>query len=302
MIRFLALLATLLATLATVQGTRAGFTGSAQNSGATFTTVTDWEAPLVTLTAPATASSTNSTRPALSGAAGNASGDAATVTVRIYSGSSATGTPVQTLTPTRTAATWTATPATLADGTYTARATQANASGNTGTSTASTFAVDATRPTATSIAAANKGGAGTTVGKLDSGDTVTFTYSEAIDPASVLSGWNGASTAVRVRFSAGVPNDSLTVLDASAGATVKLGSVATNGDYVSLTTTIASTMARSADGASIVVTLGAPANVSPLAVTAKNMSWAVAGGVKDLAGNAIGMPATPSETDSDVDF
>jgi hypothetical protein len=302
MIRVLAFLAALLAALATVQGTRAGFTASAQNSGATFTTASDWVAPVVTLTAPANASSTNSTRPVLSGAAGNASGDAATVTVRIYSGSAATGTPVQTLTPTRTAASWTATPTTLADGTYTARATQGDASGNTGTSTASTFAVDATRPTATSVTAANKGGAGTTAGKLDSGDSVTFTYSEAIDPASVLGGWNGASTAVRVRFSAGVPNDTFTVLDAAGGTTVKLGSVASNGDYVIFTTTIASTMARSADGASIVVTLGAPANVSPLAVTAKNMSWTVGGGVTDLVGNVIATPVTRSETDSDVDF
>jgi hypothetical protein len=302
MIRLLAVLAALLAAVATVQGSRAGFTGSARNSGATFTTAGDWVAPLVTLTAPANGSSTKSSTPTLSGAAGDASGDATTVTVRIYSGSSATGTPVQTMTPARTAATWTATPTTLASGTYTARATQADGSGNTGTSAASTFTVDTSRPTATAIAATNKGGAGTTAGKLDSGDTVTFSYSEAVDPASVLSGWNGASTAVRVRFSTGLPNDTVTVLDASGGSTVKLGSVATNGDYVSLTTTIASTMARSADGASIVVTLGTPANVSALAVSAKNMSWTVAAGVTDLVGNAIATPATRSETDSDVDF
>jgi hypothetical protein len=167
-------------------------------------------------------------------------------------------------------------------------------------------AADWVKPTAASISAANKGGVGTTAGKLDSGDTITFTYSEAIDPASVLSGWNGASTSVRVRFTnAGTFGgaDTFTVLDASGGATVALGSVATNGDYVSLTTTIASsTMVRSANGTSIVVTLGPPSNVSFLAVGAKNMTWTLGTGIKDLAGNVIVTPATRSETDADVDF
>jgi hypothetical protein len=301
--RLLLVLAMLLAAVAAVQGSQATFSGSAHNSGGAFATASDWVAPVLTLTAPADGSRTNDTTPTLSGAAGNAAGDATTVTVRIYSGASATGTPVQTLTPTRSAATWTATAATLADGTYTARATQTDGSGNTGTSTASTFILDTARPTATSVSAANKGGAGTTAGKLDSGDTITFTYSEAVDPTSVLSGWNGASIAVRVRFTAGLPNDTFTVLDGSGGTTVKLGSVTTNGDYVSLTTTItASTMVRSADGRSIVVTLGTPSNVSPLAVTAKNMSWTVGAGIKDLAANIITTPASRAETDLDVDF
>jgi hypothetical protein len=164
-------------------------------------------------------------------------------------------------------------------------------------------ASDWVKPTATSIGAANKGGAGTTAGKLDSGDTITFTYAEAVDPTSVLSGWNGASTAVRVRFTAGLPNDTFTVLDSGGGASVALGSVATNGDYVSLTTTItSSTMVRSTNGTSIVVTLGTPSNVSAFAVGARNMAWTVGAGIKDLAGNIIATPATRTETDTDVDF
>jgi hypothetical protein len=302
MIRALAVLAALLAAVAAVEGSQATFTSSARNSGGSFGTANDWVAPTITVAAPAGASLTNDNTPDLRGAAGNASGDSATVTVLIYSGSVATGTPVQTLTPTRTAATWTTTAATLADGTYTARATQTDGSGNTGTSAASTFTVDATKPTATSISAANKGGAGTTAGKLGSGDTISFTYSEAVDPTSVLGAWNGASTAVRVRFTAGLPNDTFTVLDSSGGSTIKLGTVTTNGDFVSLTTNVASTMTRSVDGTSIVVTLGTPSYVSLVAVGAKNMSWSVGSGIKDAAGNVITTPATRSETDSDVDF
>jgi hypothetical protein len=163
-------------------------------------------------------------------------------------------------------------------------------------------ASDWVAPTATSIAAANKGGLGTTAGKLESGDTITFTFSEAIDPASILAGWSGASTAVRVRFTDAASNDTFTVQDSSGGTTVKLGTVTTNGNYVSANTNVASTIVRSADGRSVVVTLGTPSNVSVLAVGAKNMSWALVAGPKDVAGNALATPATRAETDLDVDF
>jgi hypothetical protein len=163
-------------------------------------------------------------------------------------------------------------------------------------------ASDWVAPTATSIAAANKGGVGTTAGKLGSGDTITFTFSESIDPASILSGWSGASTAVRVRFADASSNDTFTVQDSGGGTTVKLGTVTTGGNYVTANANVTSTMARSADGKSVVVTLGTPTSVSPLAVGARNMSWALAAGPKDVAGNALVTPATRAETDSDVDF
>jgi chitinase len=302
MIRALALLAAVLVAVAAVQGSQAAFTGTAVNPGSSFATAADWVGPAVTLTAPADGAATNDNTPTLSGAAGNASDDSTTVTVKIYSGSSTAGTLVQTKTATRSAGSWTTTASALADGTYTAQATQADGSGNAGTSTANTFTVDTVKPTAAAIAAANKGGTGTTAGKLDAGDTITFTFSEAIDPTSILSGWNGASTAVRVRFNAGAPNDTFTVLDSSGGTTVKLGTVTANGDYVLLTTTItSSTMVRSADGKSVIVTLGTPSNVSSSAVTAKNMSWAPVAGPKDLAGNTLTTTAR-AETDLDVDF
>ena len=167
---------------------------------------------------------------------------------------------MQTRTATRTGATWTTTLTTaLAAGTYTAQATQTDTAGNTGTSTANTFTVDTTKPAAAGIAAANK--AGGTAGKIENGDTLTFTYSEPITAASVWSGWNGASTAVNVRFTDVATADTVTVLSPTTG-TVKLGTVATKGNYVTATTTFASTMVRSADGASIIVTLGTPASVA----------------------------------------
>lgn len=109
----------------------------------------DLTAPTVTLSTPANGSATNTQTPAITGAAGSAAGDSTTITVKIYNGSGTTGPLLQTLTPTRTGATWTATPATLAQGTYTAQATQTDTAGNTGTSTANTFTIDTTPPTVT---------------------------------------------------------------------------------------------------------------------------------------------------------
>jgi chitinase len=297
MTRLVVLLAALLAAAAAVQGSQATFTASATNSGASFATASNFQ-PAVTLTAPA-AGATTTALPTLSGAAGNSTGDSNTVNVKIYSGSTATGTAVQTKAVTRTTTTWTWTLTTaLAAGTYTAQATQTD-SALTGTTAAVTFTVDATKPTAASVAATNKTGG--TAGKIENGDTVTFTYSEPIAAASVWSGWNGASTSVNVRFTDSFSADTFTILTATTG-TVNLGSVATNGNYVSATTTFASTMVRSADGASIVVTLGTPASVQSTAVTAKNMTWTVGAGITDLAGNAIATPASYTETVSDVDF
>ncbi len=109
----------------------------------------DGAAPAVTLTSPADGGATNDTTPALSGAAGSDPRDATTVTVRIYSGTGTGGTLLQTLTPARTGATWTATATTLGQGTYTAQATQTDTAGRTGTSTASTFVVDSVAPAVT---------------------------------------------------------------------------------------------------------------------------------------------------------
>jgi hypothetical protein len=176
--------------------------------------------------------------------------------------------------------------------------TQTDTSGNTGTSNANTFTIDTTAPTATIIAATNK--AGGTAGKIESGDTLTYTYSEAVTPASVWTGWSGASTAVHIRFTSS-GNDTITVLTTGNVASINLGSVPTNGDYVTTTTTFNATIAMSADGASVIVTLGTPSNVSSSASPGRNMSWTPSASVKDLAGNAASTTAY-SETNSDVDF
>jgi Bacterial Ig-like domain len=296
----IASLACALAAAACVEGSTATFTASATNA-ASFATAADWAAPAPTLAVPADGALTSDGTPDLSGAAGNAGGDSSTMTVRVYAGSSATGSPVQTLTPTRAGNSWSTTAATLASGTYTATASQSDASGNTGTSAPHTFTVDTIAPTATDVAAAN---GGATAGKAEAGDVITFTFSEPIDPATVLAGWDGTSTAVQVRITAGVlAPDPFTVLDSGGGAGVHLGTVQTNGDYVTTTATFDATMVRSADHASMIVTLGAGQSgvMAVLAAGAQNMTWTVDNAVRDLAGNAV-TTVSVTESASDADF
>ena len=56
--------------------------------------------------------------------------------------------------------------------------------------------IDNTVPTATDIQAVNGTGTAKTI---DAGDVVTFSYSEAMAPASILTGWTGTATTVTVR-------------------------------------------------------------------------------------------------------
>jgi Ca2+-binding RTX toxin-like protein len=125
------------------QSDAAGNTG--QSGAHTFTI--DSTPPNVGLTTPANGSSTSDTTPAYSGGAGDAASDSSTVTVKVYAGSSASGTPVQTLSATRSGASWTidGSPG-LSPGTYTARAEQSDAAGNTASSNANTFTITPTTP------------------------------------------------------------------------------------------------------------------------------------------------------------
>jgi hypothetical protein len=61
-------------------------------------------------------------------------------------------------------------------------------------------------------------------------------------------------------------------------------------------------MVRSADGASLVVTLGTPGSVQATAVTAKSMRWTPVVGISDIVGNTSTTATAFTETDADVDF
>jgi len=109
--------------------------------------VIDTTAPHVTLAQPANGSILTGAQPTFSGAAGVEAGDHPAVSLKIYAGTAAGGTPVQALEIAASNGEWSSgsSVAPLPNGIYTAVADQADDAGNDGTS-ASTFAISVPPP------------------------------------------------------------------------------------------------------------------------------------------------------------
>jgi large repetitive protein len=129
----------------TAQASQRDDAGNLGTSSVTFRV--DTTAPGVSINA--VASLSNDAEPALSGGAGVAVGDESTVTVIIYQGASAGGTVAVSGGVAVSHGTWSYAASHLADGTYTAQASQSDEAGNLGKSAAVTFTIDTTPPAVT---------------------------------------------------------------------------------------------------------------------------------------------------------
>jgi hypothetical protein len=128
------------------QGDAAGNVGT--SAAVTFTV--DTSAPVIAVTAPTAGAALSTSKPTVSGLAGQANGDDPSVTLKLYAGSTVSPSPLQTNEVTPSGASWTIGVASaLADGTYTVLAEQSDQAGNTGTSAAVTFTIDTTLPAVT---------------------------------------------------------------------------------------------------------------------------------------------------------
>jgi hypothetical protein len=137
------------------------------------------------------------------------------------------------------------------------------------------YTYDTTAPTAADIQAANGGGI---AGRIGSGDVITYSFSEAMSPTSILTGWSGASTSVSIAVTNSSSNDTLTVTG------VNLGTIATGGNYVGASSTVTATMVMG--GSTITLTLTSSPS-SPNTVLTSTMVWTPSASARDLAGNAI---------------
>lgn len=177
--------------------------------------------------------------------------------------------------------------ASLAAGTYSYSLTSKDLAGNSGTQSGYTVTVDNTAPTAADVQAANKTGG--TAGRPELGDSVTFAFSEPIDPHSILANWTGAATSVVVRLT-NATGDPLTVYNAANTTQLPLGSVNLGrNDYVTASATFgasgtASTMALS--GNAITITLGTASAGPSTAASTGTMTWTPSASAYDRAGNA----------------
>jgi hypothetical protein len=111
----------------------------------TFTV--DTTPPPVSLTSPATGSSTTGSSQVIAGSAGTNPGDLPAITVQLFAGSTmGSQAPLEGLTVQASGGSWSATFGALSPGTYTARAEQTDEAGNVGTSEAVTFTVTTPPP------------------------------------------------------------------------------------------------------------------------------------------------------------
>lgn len=189
---------------------------------------------------------------------------------------------------------------------YTTAVTDQATPAPTNSRTQSGFSVvaDNTAPTGSDVQATNK--AGGTVGTAEAGDHVTFTFSETVDPYSILAGWNGTAANVVVRLVDNALADRLLVYDATNTTLLALTSASGvdlgGTSYVSANITFGATGTPSTivqSGATITVTLGTlcggcTAGAQLISGTA---SWPTSTSATDRAGNPV-TSASISETGS----
>lgn len=191
----------------------------------------------------------------------------------------------------------------LAGGSYTFSIACTDNGGISGTQTGFSVTVDNSAPSASDVQTAN---GGSIVGRPQLGDTVTFTYSEPIDPDSILSSWTGASTGVVVRINNVAGGDILQVWNAANSAQLPLGQINLGRtDYVNANRTYGGSGTASAmvqSGAAITITLGTASGAGTTASGNGTMIWIPSGTATDRAGNACSLVLATESGAADKEF
>lgn len=204
--------------------------------------------------------------------------------------------------------------ATVSDGLYDFRAVLVDGAGKTTISApVGNRQVDNTLLRGADIQALNATG---TAGRLDVGDILTYTFTDAVSLSTVSPGWNGSALAVSVRLQdgnilgAGSANDFVDIQ--RTGSRVNLGSVNLRSDFIknNKTAVFAGTMIASTttvNGVTVTVvrvTLGALASGGSLRTAAAlvAMSWTPSALVTDQFGNTSSSAPVAETGTLDRDF
>lgn len=188
------------------------------------------------------------------------------------------------------------------DGSYDLRAVMTTAAGTVvNSAVVSARNVDNTVVRGLDVQATNR--AGGTAGRLESGDSIAFAYSEQMNPTSIVPGWSGAApTTIYVRLrdgnlvGTGSAGDTLQFsADSSGSSPIRLGSVNLHADFVknNKTSTFAATLGASthvlggATSSLLTVTVGSLVSVGALKTSGNSaqMMWTPSAGATDLSGN-----------------
>lgn len=140
---------------------------------------------------------------------------------------------------------------------------------------------------------------GPTPGRLESGDSLSFTYSDQINAASITAGWTGTATAVSLRlrdgnlFGLGNRGDTIDVRT-TGGATINLGSVNMKEDYVKSNKTV--TFAATMTAATISL------NGKPVTVVTVRLGQSSGSGVRtaSVAGTMVWTPSAAASSPAGV--
>lgn len=199
----------------------------------------------------------------------------------------------------------------IAEGAKPFSVTATDVAGNGPAQSAFGVTIDNTAPSGTDVQTRN---AGATLRKAELGDSITFTYSEPMDPWSILPDWDGSPTAVVVRFVNGllVVPDQLMVYDAGNATQLPLGVVKLGlpgyvggllgGEIGTFGATgTPSTMVQ--NGSEITITLGTPGGQAATTVLLSGtMTWTPTSTATDRAGNASGTAAVTESGSADAEF
>lgn len=203
---------------------------------------------------------------------------------------------------------------TVADGLYDFRSVLVSGAGKTTTSTTmANRRVDNTTLRGYDVQTVN---GGANVGKLEVGDTLTYTYTDTIKTSTVTAGWTGAAIAVQVRLrdggSLGLSSKDDTVDVMVGGSVISLGTIDLKDDYIKggKTATFNATMTHSTVSAGattrsvITIKLGTLASGGGLrtAGAAKNMVWTPSAGVTDNYATTCSTAPTTETGTLDKDF
>jgi predicted ribosomally synthesized peptide with SipW-like signal peptide len=190
----------------------------------------------------------------------------------------------------------------LAAASYGYSLTSTDLASNSGLQTGFSVTVDNTVPSASTLQAAN---GGSIVGRPELGDTITYTFSEPIDPQSILAGWTGAATNIVVRIN-NTATDTVLIYNSSNTTQLPMGSVnLARTDYVNANRTFGasgtpSSMVRS--GSTITVTLGTQSGAGTTAAATGTMTWTPQTTPYDRAGNAMSATAANETGAADKEF
>jgi hypothetical protein len=191
---------------------------------------------------------------------------------------------------------------TLAEGAKALTVSATDVAGNTSVSSPGAT-VDNTAPSAADVQSANASGG--TVGKAEAADTLTLTFSEPIEPESLVAGWDGSSTTVTLRIiSAGASEDRAALYDAANTTQLQVGTIRLgSSDYATATVSFTDSSMRIV-GSSLVITLGTPNAPASLGTvtTAGTMRYGAASSLYDRAANACSTANANETGPSDVEF